>query len=97
MVTEKKTRNGSTRRRFIKELAMGSSTMANAGAVPDFTADAGQMLQDVSPETSHWKSQYGKCIVSLPIRKFGETVMFSAVADLLNGFPCNIIYAFGLN
>jgi hypothetical protein len=96
MSTEKKTKTGSTRRKFIKELAIGSSAIAVASTMPGFAADTGQILQGISKETSDGKSRYGKCIVSLPIRKFGETVMFSAGADLLNGFPCNIIYAFGL-
>jgi len=57
---------------------------------------ASQAVEGVSRETSDGKSKYGKCIVPLPIRKMGETVMFSTGADILNGFPCNIIYAFGL-
>ena len=56
----------------------------------------GSIVENVSRETSDGKSAYGKCIVPLPVRKMGETVMFAAGADLLNGFPCNIIYAFGL-
>lgn len=53
-------------------------------------------MQEVSRETSDGKSKYGKCLVTLPIRKMGDSSMFSAGADILNGFPCNIIYAFGL-
>jgi hypothetical protein len=96
MSADKKVKAGSTRRKFIKELAIGGSTIAVAGAVPGLASEAEEVLQGVSKDTSDGKSRYGKCIVSLPIRKFGETVMFSAGADILNGFPCNIIYAFGL-
>ena len=96
MEIDEKEQTGSTRRGFFKELAVGGGTMAVAGAMLGWTADAREISQGVSPETSDGKSRYGKCIVPLPIRKMGETVMFSAGADLLNGFPCNIIYAFGL-
>jgi hypothetical protein len=96
MSTNKKVKTGSTRRKFIKELAIGGSTIAVAGTVTGLASEAEQILQGVSLDTSDGKSRYGKCIVSLPIKKFGETVMFSTGADLLNGFPCNIIYAFGL-
>ena len=96
MKIDKKEQTGSTRRGFFKELAVGGGTMAIAGAMLGWTADAGQIPQGVSRETSDGKSRYGRCIVPLPLRKMGETVMFSAGADLLNGFPCNIIYAFGL-
>ncbi|MGD9161204.1 MAG: hypothetical protein PVG39_22500 [Desulfobacteraceae bacterium] len=58
--------------------------------------NASPITQGVSTETSDGKSRYGKCIVPLPIAKMGETFMFSTGADTLNGFPCNIIYAFGV-
>jgi len=96
MNSGEKCKNGSTRRGFIKELAIGGSAVAAAAALPGFTVDAGQAAQGVSRETSDGNSRYGKCIVPLPIAKMGETVMFSAGADILNGFPCNIIYAFGV-
>ena len=87
---------GPTRRGFIKELAIGSSAIAAAGAMMSWTANASPITQGISTETSDGKSRYGKCIVPLPIAKMGETVMFSTGADTLNGFPCNIIYAFGV-
>ncbi len=96
MDTKEKVKAGSTRRGFIRKLAIGSSAIAAAGAMQGWTADAGPLEQGIFRETSDGKSRYGKCIVPLPIRKMGETVMFSAGADLLNGFPCNIIYAFGV-
>jgi hypothetical protein len=87
-----KMKTESTRRGFVKTLAVGSA----AGSLFHWTADASPLLQNVSPETSDGKTKYGKCLVKLPIRKMGESSMFSAGADILNGFPCNIIYAFGL-
>ncbi len=95
MGKNKREKNGSTRRGFMKELAVGGTAIAATGAMPGWTAEAGPVIQGVSKETSDGKSRYGKCIVRLPIHKMGETIMFSAGADLLNGFPCNIIYAFG--
>jgi hypothetical protein len=85
-----------TRRGFVKNLAVGSAAVAAAGSLLNWTVEAGSLLQSVSTETSDGKSKYGKCLVKLPIRKMGETSMFSAGADILHGFPCNIIYAFGL-
>jgi hypothetical protein len=96
MNTDDKVKDGATRRGFFKELAISGAIMTVAGAMPVWAADAGPIPQGVSRETSDGKSRYGKCIVPLPLQKMGETVMFSAGADLLNGFPCNIIYAFGL-
>ena len=96
MNSDEKVNTGSTRRVFFKELAVGSAAIASFGAMLGGNADASPVTQGVSQETSDGKSRYGKCIVPLPIAKMGETVMFSAGADLLNGFPCNIIYAFGL-
>jgi hypothetical protein len=52
-------------------------------------------VQSVSPETSDGKTKYGKCLVKLPINKMADMSMFVAGADILNGFPCGIIYAFG--
>ena len=87
-----KTKNSSSRRGFVKALAVGGA----AGSLLQWTASAGPLAQNVSTETSDGKTKYGKCLVKLPIRKMGESSMFSAGADILNGFPCNIIYAFGL-
>jgi hypothetical protein len=86
----------STRRGFVKNVAVGGATAAAAGSLLHWTANAGPLVQNVSSETSDGKTKYGKCLVKLPIRKMGEMSMFSAGADILNGFPCNIIYAFGL-
>lgn len=83
---------GSSRRRFAKSLVIGGA----AAPLLRWTAEASPLLQNVSTEMSDGKTKYGKCLVKLPIRKMGESSMFSAGADLLNGFPCNIIYAFGL-
>ena len=91
-----KENNGTTRRGFVKEVAVGGAAMAAASAMLGLTARASPLLADVSQETSDGKTKYGKCIVGLPIRKMGETVFFMAGADLLNGFPCDVIYAFGL-
>jgi hypothetical protein len=97
MSAEKKTGKGSTRRKFVQKLAVGGASAAAAGAVMGRNATAESAgAGEVSRDTSDGKSRYGRCIVPLPIRKMGETVMFAAGADLLNGFPCNIIYAFGL-
>ncbi len=87
--------NTSTRRGFVKEVAVGSAALAAASTMLGWTVDASPLLQNVSQETSDGKLKYGKCIIPLPIRKTGETVMFSTGAKALNGFPCNIIYAFG--
>jgi hypothetical protein len=86
----------STRRGFVKQAVTGSAAAAAASAMMGWSANAVPLLQNVSTETSDGKTKYGKCVVPLPIRKMGETVMFSTGADILNGFPCNIIYAFGL-
>jgi hypothetical protein len=86
-----------TRRGFVKKVAVGSAAVAAAGSLLNWTVEASPVLQGVSAETSDGKSKYGKCLVKLPVRKMGETSMFSAGADILNGFPCNIIYAFGLS
>ena len=96
MNSSEKEKSGCTRRGFVRELAIGSTAIAAAGAMLGLPANASQVTQGVSRETSDGKSRYGKCIVPLPIHKMGETVMFSTGADTLNGFPCNIIYAFGL-
>src|SRR5512136_2666660 len=85
-----------TRRGFVKKVAAGSAAVAAAGSLLNWTVHASPLLQNVSAEMSDGKSKYGKCLVKLPVRKMGETSMFSAGADILNGFPCNIIYAFGL-
>jgi hypothetical protein len=89
-------KNHSTRRGFVKNIAVGGAAVAAAGSLLNWTAGASPLLQSVSAETSDGKTKYGKCLVKLPISKMGETSMFSAGADILNGFPCNIIYAFGL-
>jgi hypothetical protein len=95
MIPEEKDRDGSARRRFVQTLTVGGASVVAAGALFGLSAKAGPAAQNISPDTSDGESRYGKCIVSLPVRKMGETVMFSAGADILNGFPCNIIYAFG--
>jgi hypothetical protein len=77
-------------------MTAGGAAATAAASVLSWTASAGPLLQNVSTETSDGKTKYGKCLVKLPIRKMGENSMFSAGADILNGFPCNIIYAFGL-
>jgi len=87
----------STRRGFVKNIAVSSAAVASAGSLFTWAASAGPLVQNVSTETSDGKTKYGKCLVKLPIRKMGETSMFSTGADILNGFPCNIIYAFGLS
>ena len=93
MGSVKREKIATTRRVFVKELAIGGATIAAAGAALGWTAE---VMKGVSKDTSKGNTKFGKCIVSLPIGKMGETVMFSTGADLLNGFPCNIIYAFGL-
>jgi hypothetical protein len=84
----------SSRRRFTK-IAAGSAALGLSGSFLTWAANAAPLLQGVSTGTSDGKSKYGKCLVKLPISKMGETVMFSTGANALNGFPCNIIYAFG--
>jgi hypothetical protein len=86
----------STRRGFVKTIAAGGAAVASAGSIFALAAGAGPLMQHVANETSDGKSKYGKCIVKLPVHKMGGSSMFSAGADILNGFPCNIIYAFGL-
>ena len=95
MSSGNKAKNGTTRRGFVKEVAVGSAAVAAASAMLGWTVNASPLLQGVSGETSDGKSKYGKCIIPIPIRKTGETVMFSMGADKLNGLPCNIIWAFG--
>jgi hypothetical protein len=85
----------SSRRGFVKTIT-GSAALAASGSLFTWMAEASPVLQSVSADTSDGKTKYGKCLVKLPIRKMGEMSMFSAGADILNGFPCNIIYAFGL-
>lgn len=85
-----------TRRKVMKAIASGSAVAAASGALAAPGAGPGVLLGSVSRETSDGKTRYGKCLVPLPIRKMGEMSMFAVGADLLNGFPCNIIYAFGL-
>jgi hypothetical protein len=91
-----KKESSSTRRGFVKTLAVGGAAVTAAGSLLQWTANASPLLQSVSTETSDGKTKYGKCLVKLPIMKMGESSMFSVGADALNGFPCNIIYAFGL-
>jgi hypothetical protein len=74
-------------------VAVGGAAVASAGSLLSL---ATPLLQNVATEMSDGKSKYGKCLVKLPIRKVGGMSMFSAGADQLHGFPCNIIYAFGL-
>ena len=95
MSFSKEGKNVTTRRGFVKEVAVGGAAVAAANAMLGWAANASPLLQEISKETSDEKSKYGRCIIPIPIRKMGETVMFSMGADRLNGFPCNIIYAFG--
>jgi len=62
MNTDEKVKARSTRRGFIRELAIGGSAIAAAGAMLGWTADARAIEQGVSRETSDGKSRYGKCI-----------------------------------
>ncbi len=96
MISMKGKKSNSTRRIFVKNIAAGGAAAAAAGSFFNWAANAGTLAQNVSAETSDGKTKYGKCLVKLPIRKMGDSSMFSAGADILNGFPCNIIYAFGL-
>ncbi len=84
----------SSRRKFVKTIS-GSAAVAASSAFLNRIAFANPLPDGVSAETSDGKRKFGKCIVKLPINKMGETVMFSTGANMLNGFPCNIIYAFG--
>jgi hypothetical protein len=94
---QKKAKDHTTRRRFIKRMAAGSAAVTAAGSLFSSNADPASMVQHVSIETSDGATKFGKCLVKLPIRNMGDMSMFSAGADILNGFPCNIIYAFGMN
>jgi hypothetical protein len=85
----------STRRKFVRNMAVGGAMAA--ASFTELPANAVPLIQSVSSETSDGKTKYGKCLVKLPINKMGQTVMFSTGASNLNGFPCNIIYAFGTN
>lgn len=96
MASEKKTTKHATRRKFMKTVASGSAAVTAAGVLPGAAAGPAAMAQHIAAETSDGKTRYGKCLVKLPIRKMGDMSMFSAGADILNGFPCNIIYAFGV-
>jgi hypothetical protein len=40
------------------------------------------------------ESKYGKCVVTLPIRKMRENLLMHVGASELNGLPVSIIYAF---
>jgi hypothetical protein len=93
----KKQNGHSTRRGFVKGMAVGSAAAAASASFFNLMASAPPTAQGVSPETSDGKTKYGKCIVKLPANKMGNMSMFSSGADILNGFPCNIIYAFGTN
>lgn len=96
MTSRKGNPSNSSRRGFVKIIS-GSAAVAASSSLLGMTALSSPLSQGVSPETSDGESKYGKCIVKLPIRKMGETVMFSTGANTMNGFPCNIIYAFGTN
>jgi hypothetical protein len=87
----------STRRGFVRKLAVSGAAAAAAGSLFNFAAGSLELPQKVSSETSDGKTKYGKCIVKLPVNKMGNMSMFSAGADILNGFPCNIIFAYGTN
>ena len=94
MASTKSKNSDASRRGFVKIIS-GSAAIAASTSLMGLQAFADPQAQGVSTDTADEKSKYGKCIVPLPISKFGETVMFSAGANTLNGFPCNIIYAFG--
>jgi hypothetical protein len=40
------------------------------------------------------ESRYGKCLITLPIVKRGDTELMHVGAPQLNGFNCSIIYAY---
>ena len=40
------------------------------------------------------ETKWGKCLVTLPIAKRGDTELMHVGAQQLNGFNCSIIYAF---
>jgi hypothetical protein len=84
----------SKRRGSARDKTVGSAVAA--APLPESTWNAGSLIRCVSAETSDGKTKYGKCLIKLPIRKMGDMSMFVTSADILNGFPCNIIYAFGL-
>ena len=84
----------SSRRRFVKDVAVGSAAVAAAGAMSAWIANAGPLTQGLSRETSDGKTKYGKCFCTLPIRKGTTSQLMNAGADVLNGFPCNVLYAF---
>ena len=92
-----KENNGTTRRGFVKEVAVGGAAMAAAAAMTGWTAKASPLQAGVSQETSDGKTKYGKCIVGLPIKKPGSTVFLEVGGDRLNGLQSHIIYAFGLH
>ena len=96
MVSMKRKKSDASRRGFVKIIS-GSAAVAASSSLLNWTAFADTQTPSVSSETADEKTKFGKCIVKLPIMKMGETVMFSTGADSLNGFPCNIIYAFGTN
>ena len=85
-----------TRRKLARNVAISGVSLAALSSILSRATDASMLFQNVPTDMSDGKSRYGKCLVKLPVRKMGETSMFSAGADSLHGFPCNIIYAFGL-
>jgi len=40
------------------------------------------------------EGKYGNCVITLPIRRMGDTELMHVGAEQLNGFNCSIIYAF---
>jgi hypothetical protein len=40
------------------------------------------------------ETRYGKCVVTLPVHKRGDTELMHVGAEQLNGFACSIIYAY---
>ena len=87
-------RSGSSRRLFVKEMALGSVATATGISVFDQVVDANPLAQGLSRETSDGKTKYGKCFCALPIRKGTGSQIMNAGADVLNGLPCNVLYAF---
>jgi hypothetical protein len=85
----------STRRGFVRKVAASGAAAAASASFFNLMASESPQAPGVSPETSDGKSKYGKCIVKLPVNKMGAMSMFSAGATILNGFPCNIIFAYG--
>ncbi len=94
MNSVKESKKHQTRRGFVKELAVGGTLAATASCLSGWMANASPILQAISQQTSDGKTKYGKCVVPIPFRDPKQANGFSAGADILNGFPCTIIYNF---